>query len=321
MRRRQLTLGLGAALATAATLPAWGDEDDGEFVILHARYGTEHSHVDVTGRLRELARQDRRFRLTNDLFGVDPEPGRTKTLRIFTRDRRGQERIFDFRERDWVDGAQFVGWGRGNWGESNWSGGWQGGGNSNGWGGDRHDDGQFTILYATYGASGRDVDVTDRLRELARRDQRMRLTNDLFGVDPYPGQTKILRIFARDRSGQERVFEYSEYGTIDGNQFVGWGRGDWGRGRGGPERNPGRPGSGRLVIESAGYGADGRWTDVTQALRAQVRGDRFETEVRNELFGFDPAPGRRKLLSVTYRIGYEPANTVRVREGDTLRLP
>lgn len=316
MRRRQWTLGLGAALAGLTALPAWArDDDDGEFVIQHARYGSDQHHVDVTGRLRELARQDRRFRLTNDLFGVDPEPGRQKTLRIFTRDRQGGERIFDFRERDWVDGAQFVGWGRGNWGESDWQGGWQGRG-----GGNRRDDGELTILYATYGASGRDVDVTDRLRELARRDQQFRLTNDLFGVDPLPGQTKILRIFTRDRAGQERVVEYREYQTVDGNQFVGWGRGDWGRGRGG-DKGPGRPGTGRLVIESASYGAEGRWKDVTQALRAQVRGDRFETQVRNELFGFDPAPGRRKLLSVTYRIGNEPPNTVRVNERDTIRLP
>ncbi|HEY8880558.1 MAG TPA: hypothetical protein VIN03_23510 [Roseateles sp.] len=319
MRRRQLTLGLGAALTAAIALPAWA-EDDGEFVILNARYGTERNHVDVTGRLRELARQDRRFRLTNDLFGVDPDPGRTKSLRIFARDRGGRERTFEFRERDWVDGAQFVGWGRGDWGDANWQGGWQGG-NSGGWSGDGHDDGQFIIQYATYGAGGRDVDVTDRLRELARRDQRVRLTNELFGVDPYPGQTKILRIFARERGGQERVFEYREYGTIDGNQFVGWGRGDWGHGGRGGHRGDYGPARGRLVIESASYGADGRWTDVTEALRAQVRGDRFETEVRNELFGVDPAPGRRKLLSVTYRIGNEPPNTVRIVEHDWLRLP
>jgi hypothetical protein len=319
MQRRHLTLGLAAGLLANLALPAWArDEDDGEFVILRARYGSERNHVDVTGRLRELARQDRRFRLSNDLFGVDPEPGQQKTLRIFARDRQGHERSFDFRERDWVDGAQFVGWGRGNWGDSNAPGGWQGAGNSSG---DRHDDGEFTILHATYGASGRDVDVTDRLRELARRDQRFRLTNDLFGVDPLPGQTKILRLFARDRGGQERVLEYREYDTVDGSQFVGWSRGDWGRGRGGGERNPGRPSGGRLVIESASYGADGHWTDVTQALRGQVRSERFEAEVRNELFGFDPAPGRRKLLSVTYRLGNEPPNTVRVSERDTIRLP
>ena len=325
MQRRHLTLGLASALLGALALPARA-EDEGEFVILHARYGTENGHVDVTGRLRDLARQDRRFRLTNDLFGgVDPDPGRQKTLRIFARDRQGQERQFEYRERDWVEGAQFIGWGGGNWGDAGGSRGWHGDRNERG---ERReegrDSGEFTILYATYGASGRDVDVTDRLRELARRDQQFRLTNDVFGVDPLPGQTKILRIVARDRAGQQRSFDYREYQTVDGNQFVGWGRGDWGsRGDDRGDRGPARPmPMGRLIIDSASYGGgEGRWVDVTQAVRAQVRGDRLELDVRNELFGFDPAPGQRKTLSVTYRRGNEPTNTVRVSERDTMRLP
>lgn len=311
MQRRHLTLALAAGLLGAVARPALAD-DDGEFIILHARYGTENAHVDVTGRLRELAREDRRFRLTNELFGVDPDPGRTKTLRLFVRDRQGQERTFEYRERDWVDGGQFIGWGHGNWGDGgarNWQ-------NNRG---ERRDDGEYVILYATYGAGGRDVDVTDRLRELARRDVQLRLTNDLFGVDPYPGQTKILRIVTRDRTGQQRTFDYREYQTVDGHQFVGWGGGDWGRGS---DRGPVRPThGGRFVIESASYGSEGRWVDVTQAVRAQVRGNRLDLQVRNEAFGVDPAPGDRKVLSVTYRIGNEPSNTVRVLERDTMRLP
>lgn len=309
MQRRPLILGLGSSLLAGFAASARAD-DDGDFVILNARYGTERNHVDVTGRLRELARRDRRFKLENDLFGVDPEPGRTKTLRIFARDRAGSERTFEYREHDWIDGAQFIGWGGGNWGgDDNGRRGWHGD--------DRRDDGEFIIQYATYGASGRDVDVTDRLRELARRDQRVRLTNDLFGVDPLPGQTKILRIFTRDRNGQERVFEYREYGIIDGSQFVGWGRGDWGRG----DRGPMRPVGGRLVIENASYGSGNRRMDVTQVLRAQVRGDRLEAEVTNDLFRADPAPGQRKQLTVTYRWGKDRPNTVRIDEGDWLRLP
>ena len=99
---------------------------------------------------------------------------------------------------------------------------------------------------------------------------------------------------------------------------TGWSRGDWGRRRG--DQGPVRP-NGRLVIESASYGSDSRWVDVTQALRARVRGERFEAEVSNDLFGVDPAPGQRKLLSVTYRWGNDPANTVRVSERDVIRLP
>ena len=313
MQRRHLTLGLTASFIGAVALPARAD-DDGQFIILNARYGTENGHADVTARLRELARQDRRFRLTNELFGVDPDPGRTKTLRIYARDRggRGPERQFEYREGDWVDGAQFIGWSGGNWGD----------GGGRGWHGDRgdrRDDGDYTILSASYGTSRREVDVTDRLRDLARRDERVRLTNDLFGVDPDPGQTKRLRILARDRSGQQRSFDYWEYQTVDGNQFLGWGGGDWGRPG---DRGPMRPQpAGRLVIESASYGADGRWIDVTRAVQAQVRGDRLELNVHNEQFGYDPAPGQRKLLSVTYRWGSEPPNTIRANERDTLRLP
>jgi hypothetical protein len=36
--------------------------DSGQYVILSAQYGTARRHVDVTNRLKELARQDRMFR-------------------------------------------------------------------------------------------------------------------------------------------------------------------------------------------------------------------------------------------------------------------
>ncbi|WP_422016287.1 hypothetical protein [Roseateles sp.] len=314
MHRRQLALGLGSTLLAGLPLAAVARDDDGEFVIVQARYGVIGKQVDVTARLRELARRDQRVRLTNELFGVDPAPGRTKTLRIIARDRQGQDRTLEYRERDWIDGARFIGWRSGKWGDS---GSWQpGGGRNDDFRDGGRDSGEFTILYATYGTQRREVDVTDRLRELARRDQRFRMGNETFGVDPDPGQTKRLRIVARDRNGRERSFEYAEYSTVDGAQFIGWGGGDWG----GPRRPPAPP-PGRLVIESASYGVDGAWSDVTQALRAQVRGDRFEAEVGNDLFGFDPAPGRRKLLSVTYRFDNQPSSTARVRESDTLRLP
>lgn len=316
MKRRHLTLGLAGACAAPlfTALPALAqpgqrgqrDEDDGDFLILRARYGTDAANADVTDRLRELARDDRRFRLTNELFGVDPDPGRTKTLRIFARDRDGRERTFDIREGAWVDGAQFIGWRGGNWGQGG-PGGWQGGGNN----GNGRDDGEYTILYASYGTGRNEVDVTPRLRELARRDQRFRMGNDTFGVDPDPGRTKILRIVSRDRRGQERVFEYREGAWVDGSQFIGWGGGDWGHGR--PER---------LQIDSASYGAEGRGRgrDVTQALRAQLRGDRLEIQVSNEVLGGDPAPNRRKLLTVNYRVGSR-TDSVRVPEGEILRLP
>ena len=90
--------------------------DSGQYVILSAQYGTARRHVDVTNRLKELARQDRIFRMGNSTFGVDPDPGQEKTLRIYARGPNGQERMFEYREGSTIDGSQFRSWGGGDWG-------------------------------------------------------------------------------------------------------------------------------------------------------------------------------------------------------------
>ena len=51
-----------------------------------------------------------------------------------------------------------------------------------------------------------------------------------FGIDPDPNRVKVLRIYARGPNGGEQMFEYREGSTVDGSQFRGWGRGDWGTG-------------------------------------------------------------------------------------------
>ncbi len=195
--------------------------DAGEFVIISAQYGTEHHHVDVTQRLREEARRDRMFRASNDAFRVDPDRGQVKTLRIYARGPNGREKMFEYRENSLVDGAMFRGWDRGDWGRGNerWSGRWNG------------DEGEFLILSAQYGTERHHVDVTQRLREGARRDQMFRASNDTFGVDPDRGQVKTLRIYARGPNGREKMFEYRENSLVDGAMFRGWDRGDWGNGK------------------------------------------------------------------------------------------
>lgn len=331
--------------------------DSGEYQILQARYGTASYNVDVTPRLRELARRDRAFRLGNDTLGVDPHPNNIKTLRIFARGRDGQTRTFEYREGSQVDGAVFVGWGGGNWGGSG-QGGWTGG-----WGGTsgpapvlgqtgtpgipgRADSGEFQILQARYGTAERNVDVTQRLKELARQDQRFGVGNASFGVDPHPNQTKTLRIFSRGRDGQNRTFEYAEGSTVDGSQFTGWGGGNWGQGswNGGwgasstpqamppppaappvPRINP--PGFNRpavnnqLNIISASYGDGTRVVDVTQRLRARVQDDRLDVYIDNNFAGTDPAPRTIKTLWVTYSVGSGAPQRVQLREFDQLQLP
>src|SRR5258708_24413537 len=98
--------------------------DEGQFQILRARYGTANHFVDVTARLKELARQDVTFRMGNSTFGVDPDHGVVKTLRIYARGPRGEIRMFEYVEGSTVDGSQFTGWGRAYWGREEWNGGW-----------------------------------------------------------------------------------------------------------------------------------------------------------------------------------------------------
>jgi hypothetical protein len=199
-----------------------GGGDAGQYQILHAEYGTERNHVDVTDRLRELARADRIFRMGNSTFGFDPDHGQIKMLRIYTRGPDGRPRMFEYRESSTVDGRQFSGWERGEWGREGWNGGWNGDA-------DDRDDGQYVILHAEYGTERNHVDVTDQLRELARADMTFRMGNSTFGIDPDHGRIKFLHIYARGRDGRRRIFEYQEGSTVDGAQFSGWRRGEWGR--------------------------------------------------------------------------------------------
>ena len=188
------------------------------------------------------------------------------------------------------------------------------------------DEGEFQILGARYGTPDRNVDVTPRLKELARRDRRFRLENDVFGVDPAFGVRKVLRIYARGRDGRVRQFEYAEHDWIDGRQFTGWSRGDW-RGErrddwdGGWEVRPMPPGRGpRLEIVRATYGTRRRNIDVTRRIRELARDGRVDVEVSNDLFGNDPAYKERKALWVVIR-GERGEREIEVAEGDRLRLP
>jgi hypothetical protein len=120
-----------ASFLTLAFLPGtllaqYSSGDSGQYVILNAQYGTSRRHVDVTNRLKELARQDVTFRMGNSTFGVDPDPGQVKSLRIYARGPNGENRVFDYREGSVVDGNVFTGWGRGDWGQGSWNGRWEG---------------------------------------------------------------------------------------------------------------------------------------------------------------------------------------------------
>ncbi len=294
-----------------------------EYQILSASYGTDAHNMVVTDQLKSLASQDRRVKITNSLFGNDPDPGRAKLLRIFARGSDGQVRTFEYKEGKYIDGAQFSGWSSGNWGQQGWRGGWNG---------ERRDyeqraEGGYVILQASYGTRAHNVDVTHRLRELARQHRTFRMGNNTFGVDPDPGHTKMLRVYTRGPDGGNRTFEFKENSEVDGSQFADWGGGNWGRGgwKGGwgdEERGRDRDRySSDLRIVSARYGEGNRSMDVTREVRRQMRDGRLDFTANNYLAGRDPAPGRTKYLTITYQMERGGNQVMRVKEGDQVRLP
>ena len=192
----------------------------------------------------------------------------------------------------------------------------------------QNDDGQYQILRALYGTARNNVDVTERLRELARRDLTFRMGNSTFGVDPDPGVIKILRIYTQGRNGQDRMFEYTEGSTVEGSLFAGWGGGNWGRGEWkkgwGDDHNVRIGGGGdytSLNIISATYGAGRQRRDVTDRVRSMVRDGLLHITVNNETLGVDPAPNVRKALWVTFSTDRGRSQEVRVDEGQRLSVP
>jgi|SRR5450631_1971854 hypothetical protein len=280
-------------LGTAAAQGPMGG-DAGQYLILNAQYGSERSHVDVTERLKMLARQDRPFRISDESMATDSDRGTAKALRVFARGPNGRERMFEFVDGSVFDGAMFRSWGRGDWGDAHWKGGWNGGGGN--------DAGEYVILTAQYGSERRHVDVTNQLKEMARRDVTFQLDYRTFGVDPDEGNAKSLRIFARDTNGQEQMLEYRDNSVIDGAIFRGWRGGDWGRGGWSGNWNGGGNGgdAGQYVILSAQYGSHRRHVDVTNRLKELARRDRqFRMDYRT--FGVDPDEGHAKVLRIFAR--------------------
>ncbi len=318
LRRRLALVGMLLVAAHGAALAEFtgDDRDSGLYQIQQARYGTADRNVDVTQRLKELARTDQRFRMGNDTFGTDPAPGQVKTLRIYATDRGGQPRTFEYREGVTIDGAQFTAWGGGGggWGQGQWNGGWQGQGNL---------DGEFQIIEATYGTRYRSMDVTATLVDMARRDRNFRLENRVFGNDPHPGEPKALEIRARNQRGQVRTFRYAEGSMVDaaifgdeqGNSWHGNGHGN-GNGNNGNHYGQGGD-AGQYTIQSARYGTYDRNIDVTARLSELARQDR-SFRMGNDTFGTDPAPGQVKTLRIEARGPDGRNRTFEYREGSTV---
>ncbi len=163
------------------------------------------------------------------------------------------------------------------------------------------------LIRADYGSGNQWIEVTQRVSSLIRGGSlNFRVDNDTLGVDPRPGEVKVLRLQIQDQNGRTRqlTFQENEYVNLRINS-------------GGPYAGGG---SGRLQILRADYGAGNRFMDVTARLNSQIQGDQLNLQVTNNTMGGDPAKGQDKTLRVQYAYNGRQGQ-VAINEGDYIRLP
>src|SRR3989475_11510905 len=98
-----------AAGITFFSAPA-GAQDEG-WQIVRAEYGTKNQHNDVTDIVKDLVGRggvNGRVAVNNQTMGGDPAVGADKHLRIFARNRRNEEREFNYKEGGFVEARMFT---------------------------------------------------------------------------------------------------------------------------------------------------------------------------------------------------------------------
>lgn len=195
------------------------------------------------------------------------------------------------------------------------------------------------VVRAVYGHDSRQSDVTDLVRDFISRggvNGRMAVNNQTMGGDPAVGKDKILRVYARNRAGEQKEFDFGEGSFVPVQMFAvpdrDWDhRDDRDRYRDqGDQSYQGNPGDRddhfrdrerhRLEILWGFYGVQRQTANVTGLLQNMVDDGRLTVEVNNRAMGGDPAVGASKVLIVVYRVdGVEQAAAV--PEGGVLSIP
>jgi len=188
-----------AICASVFSLGAGAQEEGWQ--IQRADYGFKNQRKDVTDILKDLVGRggvNGRVAVNNQTMGGDPAVGKDKSLRIFARNRRNEDREFNFREGGFVDVGMFeVRRDRDDWDDR---GGTDGGRDRDDWNGVR-------IIRAYYGIQGRTINVTDLLRSRARTGGlNFVVTNSAFGGDPAVGADKYLIVIYRYQGREAATF-------------------------------------------------------------------------------------------------------------------
>ena len=191
---------MGVTLFTAGV----GAQDEG-WKIMRADYGFKGQRTDVTDILRDLVSRggvNGRVAINNQTMGGDPAVGRDKSVRIFARNRRNEEREFDVNEGGFIDARLFVvrsedrddrAPARDDRPRDDHD------------RGDRREARDLLIIRGFYGVQGRTVNVTEQLRAMVRDGAlAVRVNNENFGGDPAIGAEKVL-IVVYSSHGEEQA--------------------------------------------------------------------------------------------------------------------
>ena len=192
LTRKQQVAGVLAVviLAIGATVfsnRARAQED--AWQIVRADYGFRNQRTDVTDILKDLIGRggvNGRVAVNNQTMGGDPAVGKDKSLRIFAKNRRNEEREFNFNEGGFIEARMF------NVRREDWKDRPRGDGERE-HDRDRDDRNSLTIIRGYYGVQGRTVNVTDLLRSRIRDGVlSFVVSNGALGGDPAIGADKIL---------------------------------------------------------------------------------------------------------------------------------
>ncbi len=198
-------LAIGAATFSTRV----GAQEEG-WQIVRADYGFKNQRNDVTDILKDLIGRggvNGRVAVNNQTMGGDPAVGADKSLRIFARNRRNEEREFNYREGGFVEVGMFNvrrddrddrPTNRGDRDRDR----------------DRNDWNSLRIIRGYYGVQGRTVNVTDLLQSRIREGVlSFVVTNSALGGDPAIGADKVLIVVYRYQ-GNESATAVPEGNTL-----------------------------------------------------------------------------------------------------------
>jgi len=177
--------------------------------MVRADYGYKSQRRDVTGLVGDLIARggvNGRVAVNNQTMGGDPAVGKDKNLRIFARNRRREEREFDYPEGGSIDVSLFV-IRNDDWDDDRGRGGNFGGRDRDDWNGLR-------IIRAYYGMQRNTTNVTELLQRMVHdRMLSVRVDNNNLGGDPAVGADKVLIVIYRYQ-GREQAVVLGEGNTL-----------------------------------------------------------------------------------------------------------